>query len=379
MHADKRRSAVLLGHPGKHGELFEMVAQRARGCAPHHLSGAYDFRSEHAGARSEHRSRLDARFVADADLAADDGVILDDDAAGETGLRGDDHVTPDAAIVADMDQIVDLGAVADAGDAERGAIDAGIRPDLDAIADVDAADLRKFVVHAVGEDEAESIRANDTAGMEYDVVADFDVAIDRHAGIERRTAADVDVIADGTTRSDGGSGADANARADGHQRADEAAGISDRAGADDGGGMNAGLRIDARVELADDAGDGGSRVGDADHGADGLTRGIRGEVGRDKKASGLRRGGGFRGALVGHERKIFGAGIFDRGYAPDFEFGVALLRSIQPGSQFLHLHHPKGIRFRVGNAVLRRKGGSRGWSLVGRVEAGGDGTHSLAR
>ena len=47
----------------------------------------------------------------------------------------------DAAIVRHLHLVVELGALADPGDAESGAVHAGIGPDFDVVPDRDAADM----------------------------------------------------------------------------------------------------------------------------------------------------------------------------------------------------------------------------------------------
>ena len=99
----------------------------------------------------------------------------------------------------DVDQIVELGAIADRGDAQSRAIDAGIRADLDIIADLDAADLREFFVMVAGAHESKSVRAQHAAGMEDGAIADSDVVIDSHVGMQQAIRADADAVSDGAS------------------------------------------------------------------------------------------------------------------------------------------------------------------------------------
>ncbi len=117
--------------------------------------------------------------------------------------------------MADVDQVVDFRSVADAGDSEGGAIDAGVGSDFYAITDLHSSDLRKLFVHAVGEDETESVGADHAAGMQNYVIADFDVAINGDARMERAVVADMHVIADDGSGANGRAGGDADSGSDG--------------------------------------------------------------------------------------------------------------------------------------------------------------------
>ena len=50
------------------------------------------------------------------------------------------QVAPDLHVVAELHLVVDLGAVADHRVGDRAAVDAGVRPDLDVVADPDRAE-----------------------------------------------------------------------------------------------------------------------------------------------------------------------------------------------------------------------------------------------
>ena len=127
---------------------------------------------------------LDARFVADAHLPADHGVVVHHHAAREAGLRRHHHVPPDAAVVRHVHHVVELGALADPGDAERGAVHAGVGADLDIAFDHHAADLRELFVVVARHHEPEAVGADDAAGVQDRARADVHVVVERDVGVQ---------------------------------------------------------------------------------------------------------------------------------------------------------------------------------------------------
>ena len=139
---------------------------------------------------------------------------------------------------------------------ERGAIDAGVGADLDIVADLDAADLRKFLVTVAGADEAEAVGAEDAAGVQHGAISDGDVFVDCHVGMQQAIVADADIRTDGAVRADAGTLADAARlrrwwRTDRWRRMDAICGI----GSDHGSWMNAGFDGRRRIKQTDDAGE----------------------------------------------------------------------------------------------------------------------------
>ena len=63
----------------------------------------------------------------------------------------------------DVHQVVEFDAVADASDAQRRAIDAGVRADLDVVADLDASDLRELLIAVRAAHESEAVGAEHAA------------------------------------------------------------------------------------------------------------------------------------------------------------------------------------------------------------------------
>lgn len=118
------------------------------------------------------------------------------DAAGETGLSGDDDVIFNAAIVGDVDHVVELDAVADGGEAEGGAVDAGVGAELDVVAESESADLREFFPAAGNRSKAEAIGAENDTGVEDGAGADVHAGIDCDARVQARLCADADLCPD---------------------------------------------------------------------------------------------------------------------------------------------------------------------------------------
>src|SRR5262249_10464733 len=139
---------------------------------------------------------------------------LHDDTARESRLRSYDHMAPDAAIVAHMNHVIELRALADRGRAQRGAVDARIRPDFDEIADLDPPDLRKFVPALVFHHVAESISADYCSGVHNHGAPDIDVVVDGDVGVQYAAFAQGDALTDDAARANAGGKSDARVVAD---------------------------------------------------------------------------------------------------------------------------------------------------------------------
>ena len=184
-------------------------------------AGADYFAGEDAGLGADDGAAFYRDVITEADLAADDAIVFDRDAAGDTGLGSDDAAFAYRYVVADLDEVVDLCAFADAGLAERSAINAGVRSDLDIVFDDDGADLREFdVVFVFVLDVSEAVGADDDSRMEDRTIADFDVIVENtvcvddgklhdydiptntHAVVDNRTFANVGSFANGDVSTD---------------------------------------------------------------------------------------------------------------------------------------------------------------------------------
>src|SRR5579863_3052045 len=108
----------------------------------------------------------------------------------------------DAAIVRDVDHIVELRAVANYGDTERGAVDAGVGPDLDIVADRDGTNLRDLLISAVCHFEPEAIRPDDGARVNDAAGAHDYPFIDGDAGVKDAVFADFNIGTNGASGAD---------------------------------------------------------------------------------------------------------------------------------------------------------------------------------
>src|SRR5262249_8214746 len=152
-------------------------------------------------------------------------IFFHDDTAGKAGLRGDDDVVADAAVVRDVHEVVELDAVADTSDAEGRAVDAGVGADFAIITDFDGANLRELLVTACFTGEAEAVRADHRAGMNYCILADAHAVVNGDAGIEAGMWADLHACADGAGRVDAYAGSNEGLRANDGVRADLGGGV----------------------------------------------------------------------------------------------------------------------------------------------------------
>jgi len=84
---------------------------------------------------------------------------------------------------------------------QRAAVNRGIRPDFDIIADTDTAQLRHFQPPPVFLGMPETITANHRTRMDHDPRADTNGVSDNNIGIQHSTGAKYTVLADNTTGS----------------------------------------------------------------------------------------------------------------------------------------------------------------------------------
>ena len=174
---------------------------------------------------------------------------------------------PDAAVVGDVHQVVELGAFADGGDAQSGAVHAGVGADLHVVADHHAAHLREFFVGSAGQDESETVGSDDAARVQDHVIPEGHFVIQGDARMQHAVPADADIVADDGAGSNGGAFANMYSGAHAHQGSDGSAFADDGAGAQNGGGMNTRRWLARRMQLRYSASHRGPRVARADDGA----------------------------------------------------------------------------------------------------------------
>jgi UDP-N-acetylglucosamine acyltransferase len=332
--ADLLELFAHLRQPAHIREHLQVLLERPRGRAPHHLSCADHLRRQHTAARAQHRALFNARLVADAYLPADDRVVLDNYSSREARLRGDDDVPADAAVVRDVNHVVELDAVSDLCNSQRRAVDARVRADLDIIADSDAPDLRELLVVVARERKTEPVRADDASRVQHGAAADRDVVIDCDARMQHAILAQRDAAAYRAPRPDAAARADTRASADGNERPDFGSVRDCCAGIDNRRWVYAGSDGFGRVEARDGARERGSRLGGADKRAPVRVRKCRG---RDEATRGGTCGLA-RSFLIADKREVAWAGGVERGSAKQFLFSVAFVRRAEPLGEFTDEH-----------------------------------------
>src|SRR5574344_1196379 len=130
--------------------------------------------------------------------------------AGDARLRDEAGVTLDLDVVPDLDEVVDLGHRTDVGAADAGAVDRRVGADLDAVADLDDAELGD-VLH------------EDRAVLAASVVEAVAVAAEADALMVDALAPDDRTLSERDLRIKAGSGADSAALADEDLRLDHRA------------------------------------------------------------------------------------------------------------------------------------------------------------
>jgi hypothetical protein len=95
-----------------------------------------------------------------------------------------------------MDHVVEFRAAAYSSLAQRGAIDAGVRAELDVVFDNNRPNLRKLVITQIAAHVTKTIRANANTGMQNDSVANRHVVVKHDSGMQYAITANVYLIAD---------------------------------------------------------------------------------------------------------------------------------------------------------------------------------------
>ncbi len=95
-------------------------------------------------------------------------------------MTADDDIPTDDIVMAQLHQIIYFSACANAGSAQRAAIDTGIGADFNMIVNLDMADMRHFNVLIIAKFVAETVCADDGAGMKNHIVADHAMVVNDH-------------------------------------------------------------------------------------------------------------------------------------------------------------------------------------------------------
>ena len=133
------------------------------------LSAGKDAR--HAGFRRDLRARPYLDMVRHADLPTEHDKITKINTAGKAHFRRENAMPPNMGVVPNLDQIINLGALAYYRIGQCAAIHAGIRPDLDAVLNDDAAKLVDFEVPASAADIAKTVLPDPGTGVDLDTIA----------------------------------------------------------------------------------------------------------------------------------------------------------------------------------------------------------------
>ena len=258
----------------------------------------------------------------EAGLPADLHVVADDRRSRDPDERGDRGVLADAAVVPDLAQVVDLGAVADRRHAGLRPVDAGVRADLDVVAELDRADLRDLVERAVEERPAEAVAADHGAGLQHDAIAqraavgDVGARVEQAVRADRRAVAPIVTPGDSTLRSPTARARRSRPAADPDVRAERRGRIDGR------GRVHERALRPRRFERGEQRGE---REPRRRHGEDRFR--IR-RAGVEQRLVGQHRAGlrcerRAQIAFVGRERERGRVGVVDRGDALDREAGIA--------------------------------------------------------
>src|SRR5262245_28033493 len=126
----------------------------------------------------------------------------------------------DFHVMSDLHQIIQLRPTPDDRRFQRPTVDAGICADFDFILDDHPADLGELHIAITVSYEPESIRTDNGAGMDDDIVSNLHLRVEHDFWIENATAADPCVFAHVTTRLNDGGVADVRPGFDHGSRAD---------------------------------------------------------------------------------------------------------------------------------------------------------------
>ena len=89
-----------------------------------------------------------------------------------------------------MHEVVELHTVSEHSVAQSAAVDGGVCADFDIVANPHAADLGKFLIAPLLENEPKTVRANHAARVKDRPVANRDLGVDRDAGAEHAVLTD---------------------------------------------------------------------------------------------------------------------------------------------------------------------------------------------
>lgn len=127
----------------------------------------------------------DCHVVANTGCWPDPHSRADPSRSADYRQRNDDGVGPHVHVVANVHEVVDLDTVFDSRDAERTAIDAGVRPDFDLVTDLDGPEMWEALEVTVGGTfEPEAVGTQDGARVDPHVAPDPHARVKVNAGFK---------------------------------------------------------------------------------------------------------------------------------------------------------------------------------------------------
>ena len=247
-------------------------------------------------------------------LAGKDDVVSDFGGTGEADLGAQQAVFPDHGTVSDLRKIVDFRSRTNAGQADTGAIDAGVGLHFNIVIELGGAGLDDLAPAAlVILREAEAIGANDRAVLKDDAIAKTAIFTHDGMGMGKET------VADARPAVNHDMGKKNTIVPDHHVFRDDDVGTNGSVLADtrgavyDGGGMNAGSVLGWLVKKFDG-------MGKCEIGVVTAQQGDRpnGEVFTDDDGRGARATCGSRVFGIGKESQLAWACLFNARHTGDF-------------------------------------------------------------
>src|SRR5208282_4892846 len=196
------------GQAGEPGVLLFEFAKRPRRRSPDGLPATDRFPRWNPSLGAHNRTVLNLAVIRDSDLPRDHDPFADCAAAGNARLRCNDRVLANLNVVGNLHQIIDFHAVGNPRGFERAAIDRRIRADLHVVADLDAADLRKFPVAPFAADVPKPVAPDNRAGVHLDAIPQSRAGIERHARMKAASLPDTRAASHKAKRLDHRPGAD---------------------------------------------------------------------------------------------------------------------------------------------------------------------------
>src|SRR3972149_2624742 len=185
-----------LRQPRQERHHFQPRLVRHRGHARPRLGLGSGERRGDPRFRPQHHAVPHRKMPRQSRLPADHHAVPDAAAAPDPHLGGDHGVPPDHHVVPHLDQVVQLGPGTDPGDPERGAVDRGVRADLDIVPDLDGPHLRYLPVPLRRRSDPEAGAPDHAAGVKDRPFPHPDAFVERDPRVENALLPDDGSLAD---------------------------------------------------------------------------------------------------------------------------------------------------------------------------------------